>query len=102
MLADPRSETAGRRGGQPVPAPLYCFSVTAAAEPGVMPRVLQLFAKRNLVPTKWVSRRVPGNALEIDIQVAALALEEGDYIAECLRRLVDVDTVLTCSTAHAA
>jgi acetolactate synthase small subunit len=91
-----RSEPAGRRAGQPAPAPLYCFSVAAAAEPGVMPRVLQLFAKRNLVPTKWVSRAVPGGALEIDIQVAALPPEEGDYIAECLRRLVDVDAVLTC------
>jgi acetolactate synthase small subunit len=100
MSVKTRSEPAGR--SPPAPAPLYCFSVTAAAEPGVMPRVLQLFAKRNLVPTKWVSRAVPGDGLEIDIQVAALATEEGDYIAECLRRLVDVDAVLTSTTGHPA
>ena len=28
-----------------------CFSVHARAEPGVMPRVLELFAKRGLVPS---------------------------------------------------
>ena len=40
-------------------APLaFCFSVHAAAEPGVMPRVLELFAKRGLVPHKWQSAGV--------------------------------------------
>ena len=32
-----------------------CFSVQARAEPGVMPRVLELFAKRGLVPQRWHS-----------------------------------------------
>jgi hypothetical protein len=77
------------------PAPLYCFTVLAAAEPGAMPRVLQQFAKRNLVPARWYSRVVAGAGLEIDIQVAALSPEEGDAIAQCLRRLVDVEAVLT-------
>ena len=76
-------------------SPLYCFSVLAAAEPGVMPRVLHLFAKRNLVPARWYSRVVAGGGLEIDVQVAPLSPEEGDYIAQCLRRLVDVQAVLT-------
>ena len=44
--------------------PTACFSVAAAAEPGVMPRVLELFAKRGLVPTHWCSR-VSGRALVI-------------------------------------
>ena len=46
------------------------FSVQARAEPGVMPRVLELFAKRGLVPDLWhsaVSR--PGTRLTIDIEV---------------------------------
>jgi acetolactate synthase small subunit len=101
MLENRRTESAaGRRpaprGHQPDPAPLYCFSVLAAAEPGVMPRVLEQFAKRNLVPARWYSRVVAGAGLEIDIQVATLSPEEGDTIAQCLRRLVDVEAVLTC------
>ena len=48
-----------------------CFSVQAAAEPGVMPRVLELFAKRGLVPQKWQSA-VSGTVLTIDVQVGRL------------------------------
>ena len=74
----------------------FCFSVMAEAEPGVLPRVLELFAKRNLVPQRWVADRLPGGGqLAIDIQVLDLAAREGDYIARCLREIWGVDTVLT-------
>ena len=49
-----------------------CFSVQAVAEPGVMPRVLELFAKRGLVPQKWHST-VSGTALAIDVQAGGPA-----------------------------
>jgi hypothetical protein len=32
------------------PACVACFSIHAEAEPGVRPRVLELFAKRGIVP----------------------------------------------------
>ena len=32
-----------------------CFSVIATAEPKTMPRVLEIFAKGRLVPTRWLS-----------------------------------------------
>ena len=32
-----------------------CFSVQAVADPSVMPRVLELFAKRGLIPARWHS-----------------------------------------------
>ena len=100
MLENRRTDSAAvsrpaLRGDRPDPAPFYCFTVLAAAEPGVMPRVLGQFAKRNLVPARWYSRIVSGAGLEIDIQVAELSPEQGDAIAQCLRRLVDVETVLT-------
>ena len=86
-----------RRDPRSNPAPTLCFSVQAAAEPGVMPRVLELFAKRNLVPTRWHSAVVgpSGGELQIDIQVAGLAPEVSEYIARCLRQLVEVECVLT-------
>ena len=31
---------------------VFCFSVVASAEPGALPRVLEFFAKRNLVPLR--------------------------------------------------
>jgi hypothetical protein len=62
-----------------------------------MPRVLELFAKRNLVPDRWHSDVAGpgGRDLSIDIQVRGLEAREAGYIAACLRRLHYVDKVLT-------
>jgi len=71
------------------------FSLQARAEPGVMPRVLELFAKRGLVPELWHSAVVrPGNRLTIDVEVAGLG-ETADYVANCLRQITGVEVVLT-------
>ena len=81
----------------PACATVYCFSILAEAEPGVMPRVLQLFAKRGLVPTRWHSDVTGqgGRELSIDVQVNGLDVAAGDYIARCLRQVFQVETVLT-------
>ena len=73
------------------------FSVYARAEPGVMPRVLELFAKRGLVPTVWHSAIAVGDRaqLTIDIEMGGLGREVARYIASCLRQIADVETVLT-------
>ena len=79
------------------PLPVTCFSILAETEAGVMPRVLEVFAKRDLVPRRWVSD-VGGSAdreLSIDLQVDGLTRETADYIARCLRGLHYVDRVLT-------
>lgn len=80
-------------------ASTYCFAVQAAADPGVMPRVMELFAKRSLLPSRWHSdvTNIGGRGQEIviDVQVSGLAPEEGDYIARCLRQQVHVRSVLT-------
>jgi acetolactate synthase small subunit len=71
------------------------FSVQAHAEPGVMPRVLELFAKRGLVPDLWHSAVArPGTRLTIDIEVAGLG-DTAEYVANCLRQITGVETVLT-------
>jgi acetolactate synthase small subunit len=71
------------------------FSVHARAEPGVMPRVLELFAKRGLVPTRWRSAvaGAAGRALRIEIAMDGLDGEQSRYIAACLRLIADVETV---------
>ena len=71
-----------------------CFSVQAVAEPGVMPRILELFAKRGLVPQKWQST-VAGTVLAIDVQTGELGRDTADYIARCMRQIAGVDAVLT-------
>jgi hypothetical protein len=74
-----------------------CFSVHARAEPGIMPRVIELFAKRGLVPSSWHSRTggLGHCELTIDIQIREMGPDLADYIAACLRQIVGVDIVLT-------
>jgi hypothetical protein len=91
------------------PAPrVFCFSVQAEAEPGIMPRVLELFAKRNLVPSRWVSdlsgTSRPGarRELSIDLQVEGLTPALSDYIAQCLRQIPGVTAVLTSEKGRVA
>jgi hypothetical protein len=69
-----------------------------------MPRVLELFAKRNLVPARWVSDvgGPDGRELSIDLQVEGLTPELTDYIARCLRQVWGVRTVLTSEKGQAA
>jgi hypothetical protein len=75
---------------------IACFSLTAHAEPGVLPRVLELFAKRGLVPSQWHSyTEGPGRAdLVIDIQVHDVESRLRDYIAACLRQVAGVQSVV--------
>ena len=74
-----------------------CFYVHARAEAGVMPRVLELFAKRGLVPTAWRSATSgPDHSLlTIDVRMCGLGGDVVDYIASCLRQIVYVEAVLT-------
>jgi hypothetical protein len=58
---------------------------------------MELFAKRGLVPMRWMSDVTGpgGRELSIDIQIEGLTPELGDYIARCLRQIHGVTTVLT-------
>lgn len=72
------------------------FSLQASAEPGVMPRVLELFAKRGLVPDRWHSVIArPGMTLSIDIEIGGLDRDAVPYVANCLRQIAGVELVLT-------
>jgi acetolactate synthase small subunit len=73
------------------------FSLQANAEPGVMPRVLELFAKRGLVPDRWQSAVArPDMTLSIDIEIGAMERETTAYVANCMRQIPGVELVLTC------
>jgi hypothetical protein len=64
-----------------------------------MPRVLELFAKRGLVPRRFHGDVVgdgPGG-LVIDIQVDGLGEDNAAHVANCLRAFVHVERVLTAA-----
>lgn len=72
-----------------------CFSVTAEPEPGVMPRVLELFAKRGLTPSLWHSRVAQTGELTIDLKMDGMEASLARQIAESMRQVWGVSTVLT-------
>ena len=74
--------------------PTACFTVVAQPEPAVLPRVVELFAKRGLVPQRCHAT-ASMTALSIDVQIGGLDREVADYIARCMRQIVGVETVLT-------
>ncbi len=96
-----RTPAAPARAPTEAPFSVFCFSVLAEAEPGVMPRVLELFAKRGLVPRRWVSdvSGPGGRDLSIDVQVAGVDPETHAYMARCLRQIWGVHRVLTSEKA---
>lgn len=79
-----------------------CFAIQADVSSDVMPRVMQEFAKRDLVPTKWhsdvTSRRDETghfhNVLWMDIQMQGMTLDLAVYLARRLQRIWGVDSVL--------
>ena len=61
-----------------------------------MPRVLELFAKRGLIPDHWHSVVVrPGMTLSINIEVAGIQRDAVEYVANCMRQIAGVELVLT-------
>lgn len=72
-----------------------CFAVRAAHDPGALPRLLEPFAKRGLVPGA-VKMRQWGDesALLIEIQVSNLTQNTILSIAQGLREQIAVERVL--------
>jgi acetolactate synthase small subunit len=74
-----------------------CFSLVAAADPGVLARVINVFAKRGLIPSQVYSTLVglQSEDLHIDLQVRGIDAHLREAIAERLRQIVCVQIVLT-------
>jgi acetolactate synthase small subunit len=73
-----------------------CFSVAAAAEAGALPRILEAFAQRGLVPARVHAVHDAGE-LVVDLQASGLDAAGAELVAAKLRALIDVRAVLTYS-----
>ena len=73
----------------PRPVVAACFLLDAEAAPGLLPRLLQPFAKRDLTPDRLSAQRVAGGLrveiAVVDVDGATLSLIEGN-----LRQVVGV------------
>ena len=74
-----------------------CFHVVAEAHPGAIGRLLEVVAKRGLVPSYLHSilGGRDGDELAVDLQVAGLDEATRTLVAAQLRAAVTVRTVLT-------
>jgi len=84
-------------GCPPAEAPrTVCFSVHAAADPGLLPRVIGLWAKRGLTPARWHSALCGSDDREIyiDVEMSAVTPALAQQIAGELRRIYGVSQVL--------
>lgn len=80
-----------------------CFSVFSAADPSVLPRVLEVFSLFDLIPSACHSTRVdPDDQLVIDIQVAGLPSGQAEQLARRLKRVITVTEVLWSEKRSAA
>jgi acetolactate synthase regulatory subunit len=76
------------------------YVISADADPGLLPRVLDLIAKRGLVPAEChaFTRRpaAPGAParLTVELRVEGLERRTGAHLAACLRGLWPVSSVL--------
>jgi hypothetical protein len=66
-----------------------CFQVDADASPGLLPRLLQPFARRDLVPDDLQSRHVDG-VLRVGIVMNAMPREMVHLVEGNLRQVVGV------------
>ena len=71
------------------------FAIVAAAEPGILPRLIGAFAQRGLVPARWHGSLTPAGEIELDIRLDGLDATQVERIAAKLRSLIGVRAVLT-------
>lgn len=76
--------------------PVACFSVTAQRDPSVLPRVLEPFAKRGLVPSRVHASEedAPGRPILIDVQVDGMPQAAAEKVGQTLTQTVGVQSVL--------
>jgi hypothetical protein len=81
--------------------PTFCYRLLALKGAGVAARVMEYFAKRDLVPERFLCR-AGAETLAIEVDVAALDEAAARHIARCLANIVEVERVaLTLDTAEA-
>ncbi|HEY7610704.1 MAG TPA: hypothetical protein VIF14_15860 [Alphaproteobacteria bacterium] len=81
--------------------PTFCYRLLALRGAGVAARVMEYFAKRDLVPERFLCR-AGAETLAIEVDVAALDEAAARHIARGLANIVEVERVaLTLGSAEA-
>lgn len=83
--------------------PTHCFTISADADPGMLPRLMGALAKRGLTPSRVHAATMPeGDEMTVDLQVAGLTGEKAEIVGATLRAMVGVRAVLVAAKARRA
>lgn len=79
------------------------FHVTAEADPGLLPRLIEPVAKLGHVPVRVHASRESGDGsrMTIDLRLAGLEPESADRVRRALLSVIGVEQVLTSIEAEA-
>jgi hypothetical protein len=84
------------RAPHPAARSCFCYSIQALPEVGVLARLLEIFARRGLLPARLHSDfAAEREELVIDVQLADLEPEQGERMACAMRQIAGVRQVLT-------
>ncbi len=72
--------------------PQFCYRLLALRGAGVAPRVMEFFAKRDLVPERFLLRAGP-ESLAIEVDVTGVDQAVAGHIARCLATITEVERV---------
>jgi hypothetical protein len=72
--------------------PHFCYRLLALKGAGVAPRVMEYFAKRDLVPERFLLR-AGAETLAIEVEIAGLDEAAAGHIARCLANITEVERV---------
>ena len=81
------------------PPTTFCYRLLALKGAGVAPRVMEAFAKRDLVP-EHIDCRAGADSLAIEVEVAGLDDAAAGHIARCLANIVEVERVALTAKPH--
>src|SRR5262249_29786931 len=75
-----------------VPSTTFCYRLLALRGAGLASRVMEYFAKRDLVPERF-DLRAGAESIVIDIELVGLDEGAARHIARCLANIVEVERV---------
>jgi acetolactate synthase small subunit len=90
------AQSADRRKSQ-FATEVHCrYMVMAEIEPSVLPRIVALFAQRDLIPSRLYCQQCggPKPVLQIEISVAGLERQHAEHLALRMRNIAPVTKVM--------
>jgi hypothetical protein len=92
----PIASAAAGGTARPLPSVRAFFFVTAPADPGLLPRLIEPVAKLGAVPSRVHASREAGDGseLSVDLRLAGISPRTAELVEHALRAIVGVRQVL--------